>query len=87
LKYVLITSLSIAWCLTLGILVYIRALRIAHFYRNHYSSNRFLRSAVMLPFRAWIESDYYETSIRVCGASLILVALFLAFIMIRGLSG
>jgi hypothetical protein len=82
LKYVLITSLSIAWCLTLGILVYLRALRIAHFFRNHYSSNRFLRSAVMLPFRG-----LDPTSIRVCGAFLILVALFLAFIMIRGLSG
>jgi hypothetical protein len=87
LKYVLITSLSIAWCLTVGILDYVRAPRITQFYRNHYSSSRFLSSAVMFPLRAWVKSNYYETSIMVCGAFLILMALFLAFVMIRGLFG
>jgi hypothetical protein len=87
LKYMLITSLSVVLSLTFGILCFVRAARIAQFYRNHYASHRFLRSAVMFPFRALVESDYYETSIRACGVFMILLAVFLAFVTIQGLFG
>ena len=82
-----ITSVSIALFLTLGVLVYVRATRITQFYRNHYASNRFWRSAIMFPIRAWVESGYHETSVRVGGVFLVLMALFLALVMIRGLFG
>jgi hypothetical protein len=41
----------------------------------------------MFPIRAWVESGYHETSVRVGGVFLVLMALFLAFVMIRGLFG
>jgi hypothetical protein len=34
-----------------------------------------------------VESDYCEASIWLCGAFVILMGLFLAFVMIRGLFG
>jgi hypothetical protein len=39
----------------------------------------------MFPFRIWWESDYAEALIRLCGVFMMLVAAFLAFVMIRGL--
>ena len=39
----------------------------------------------MFPFRTWWESDYAEALIRFCGVFMLLVAAFLAFVMIRGL--
>lgn len=86
-KYVLITSLSILLSLTIGIFCFLRANRIIKFYRNHYASHPFLRSALMSPFRVWWSSDYAETSIRLCGVFMILVAAFVAFVIIRGLLG
>jgi len=84
---ILITSLSIAWSLALGILHVVYARRIAQFYRNHYSSHRFLNSALMSPFRVWVNSRYHETWIRVCGVFAILMGLLVAFVMLRGLLG
>ena len=87
LKYVLITLLSILLSVTFGLFCLIRANRIVQFYRNHYASNRFLSSAVMSPFRVWWNSEYAEASIRLCGVFMVLIAAFLAFVMIRGLLG
>ena len=86
-KDVMITSIVIVLFLILGVLCLVLAARITRFYRKYYASDSFLRSAVMLPFRAWVESDYYETSIRIFGVLMILMAVFLAFVMIRGLLG
>jgi len=85
LKYVLITSLSILLSLVFGVFCLLRANRIVDFYRNHYASHRFLRSGIMVPFRVWWDSEYAEALIRICGIFMMLIAAFLAFVMIRGL--
>lgn len=84
-KSILIASLSIILSLFIGIFCLVRAKGITEFYRNHYASHRFLRSAAMFPFRVWWDSDYAETSIRLCGVLMISVAALLAFVMVRGL--
>jgi len=84
LKYVLILSLSVVLFLTIGIVSLLRAATIARFYRNHYASHRYLRALFPIG-RMWAESRYYETWIRVWGAFMILMAVFLATVMIRGL--
>jgi len=85
LKYILLTSLSVLLFLTIGLIHFMRAAAIAQYYRNIYSSNRFLKSAIMSPFRLWVDSPFYETWIRIFGVLMILVAAFLAFVMIHGL--
>jgi hypothetical protein len=87
LKGMLIPFLSIVLFLGIGVLHLVYAARIAQWYRNYYTSRRFLKSALMIPFRAWVESRFYETWMRVFGVLMILVGLLVAFVMIRGLLG
>jgi hypothetical protein len=85
LKYILLTTISIFLSLFFGVFCFVRASRIVEFYRNHYSSYRLLRSGLMFPFRAWWESEYAEALVRIIGVCMMLMAAFLAFVMIRGL--
>jgi len=84
LKAILITSLSAVTFGATGVGLIVWANKIARFYKNHYASNRFLKS--IFPLRAWVETSYYyETMIKVVGTGMIGMAVLLLFIMIRGL--
>jgi len=85
LKSILIALLSVAISLTCGILHVMYAGKLTEFWRNYYASSWYSKSALMSPIRAWVESKYYESWMRIFGVLLILMGLFIAFVMIRGL--
>ncbi len=81
---ILVTCLCVLAFLTIGITHIVWARGLTRFYRRQYPSKGFL-GALISPFRIWVESAFYETWLRVAGAISIALALFLLFVMVRGL--
>jgi hypothetical protein len=81
---IVVTCLTIVILLAIGITHLAWAPFFARFYRGFYTSKGFL-GAIFSPFRIWVEGAYYETWLRIAGTISIAMAIFLVFVMVRGL--
>jgi hypothetical protein len=83
-RAVLLTTITATIAATIGISLLASASKIMDFYRKHYASNRFLRPLVHLWF--WEpENPIHELMLKIGGVFMICIAIFLVFVMVRGL--
>jgi hypothetical protein len=84
-KPVLVAILSAVILGVVGTSLIIWPSVITEFYRNQYKSHQYVRTLFPIG-RAFVESRYYETHLRIAGVVALVMAAIILFIMIRGLA-